>query len=876
MLLSTCVVLAWPVAPESRPTAPPAKPPKLSKKQAQAGRDRARRLVEQDEFGNIPHDALMRAKAQMRALHTDGTVGGLDSAKWTGAGPGNVGGRIRSIVAHPTLANTVFVGSVSGGLWRSTDRGATWSRVDDNMGNLSISSLVVDPANPKVMYAGTGEGLGSDRRGAGVFKSSDTGATWTRLASTNIPQFYFVNRLTFSADGKVLLAATNDGVYRTTDGGTSWAQTLAGFGNIQVYDVRFHATKSNVAVAAYRDYDFFNSTWFSVTAYSTDGGVTWTDSTGISVNALARIELAWHAGYTGAGDGCIYAQRNSGNTTLFRSVDGGKSFVQVSTNTGILGSQGDYDNALWVDPSDTDANVNDDVVVAGGIDLWRSTNGGASFTQISIWWNPSSVHADHHAIVADAGYNGTSNRAVYFGNDGGIFRADDVFTAAGTTGWTKLNNSLAITQFYGASRHPGRDILYGGTQDNGTLMTDANKGPNGWTEAVGGDGGFSASDPTDGNYHYGEYIYGQVSRSSNGGVQGDDIWGGGKSAPYIISEAANNQGLFIAPFVLDPHNSNRLLVGLNSLWQSNDVKAPLTASTGPRWGVIKPATASVDPISAITVDPTDANVIWVGHTNGSIFITRNGLAASPTWNRADTGLPGRYVTRIVVDPKDGKHVYALFGGFTANNIWESSNSGTNWTALSSTPQMPVRDMDIHPNNPGWLYLATEVGLLVSEDAGKTWNSSASPSDVPIDELFWSGGNRLYLATHGRGIFWQAQSVADSVVKGAPCQTGTGNPGGPTLRSTPPIIGNSVTFTLTGAPSGTLFASLESAPYTFLGCQVYLNPNVLIPLTPITGSLKLPVINDPALSGFQFAFQAAAPVSGNTYVTNAVVVTFGYY
>ena len=195
---------------------------------------------------------------------------------------------------------------------------------------------------------------------------------------------------------------------------------------------------------------------------------------------------------------------------MWRSIDGGQSFTQVNTGTMFLGTQGFYGNIIWVNPQDPT------FVLVGGIDLWRSTDSGQNFTQISSWPNSptSSAHADHHMIVADPQFNNSTNKAVFFGNDGGLYRASDVSTVAQTTGWTNMNNGLGITQFYGAAANSAGVIV--GTQDNGSLRSAAN--PNAWTTTIGGDGGFAAADPTDTNYFYTEYVNLGLQRSTNGGA----------------------------------------------------------------------------------------------------------------------------------------------------------------------------------------------------------------------------------------------------------------------------------------------------------------------------------------------------------------------
>lgn len=843
-----------------------------------------RLLSLRDEHGIIPHDALMRAKTQAQGLvarRGTGSAGGLDPTKWTELGPGNIGGRIRAIAIDPVTPTTMLLGSVAGGIWRTTDGGATWSRVDDLLENLAITAILYTPGTPAVLYAATGEGFGNGDaiRGAGIFKSVNGGLDWFRLPATNTPDFYWVNELAISPDASTLLAATGSGMWRSTDGGTTWSKVYGG-PNAHCVDVDFHRTDSSIAVGDFTDYDFGLGTWYTTSIWSTDGGATWQESTGLRTNEYYdRVELAFHRGYSGAGNGCVYALKNaSGTTILERSIDGGATFSQVSTSS-ILGSQGWYDNVLWIDPTDADANPGNDVVVAGGIDLWRSTDGGASFVAISDWtrW-PSSAHADQHIAVEQPGFDGTTNRTVFFGNDGGIWRTDDVYAVTPGSGWVNLNHGLGITQFYGGSRTPTIGVVIGGTQDNGTLRyTDAG-GANAWSTMFGGDGGFCASDPTESRYHYGEYVFLQIHRSTNGGVSASYIWSG------IADAGSGSTANFIAPFVLDPNDPHSMLAGGRSLWRSTNVKSGL-----PLWSAIKPPTPAGDNISAIAVMAGNSNVVWVGHNNGDVWCTRNGTAASPTWqpcdNTSSPALPDRFVTRITIDPGDSNHVYVTFGGFAPDNIWETKDSGATWQALTGLPSAPVRDLEIHPVHGSWLYAATEVGLLVSEDGGATWTSAATPANVSIDELLWSSGS-LYLITHGRGMFRQSPfPAAGTTMVGTPCRVG-GALAGPSLTATAPQLGGTTTFTVgaavPGATAAILISDLSGPPLQISPrcyVQVWLASTITLPFFRIGGAgngkfdLRLPDL--PGYAGVQAMTQAVVSSGGNIDLSNGVKLTFGY-
>ena len=789
-----------------------------------------RNLSLMDENGLIPPDGLMNADKQMDAMRAQQDASGkaITSGAWTWLGPGNIGGRVRSIIIHPTDTNIMWAGSVSGGIWKTTNGGTTWAILDDFMSNMAVSTMVIDPTNPNILYAGTGEGLAcycndySIQQGAGVFKTTDGGTTWTQLSATNTSDWYWVNRLAIHPTNPlILLAATNTGMWKSIDGGTSWVKDAGA--TWYSADVNFNPSDGTKAVTG-EQYD-------GKAYYSTNSGDSWTAATFISGTGSGRVEVA----YAPSNPSIVYASVDVNGGEVWKSTDGGATYSLVNTGQSLLSGQGGYDNIIWVDPT------NADTVVVGGVDLFRSTNGGASFTQISEWWNaPSSAHADQHMIIEKPGFNGTSNTTVFFGNDGGVYRADNVYTVIGTTGWTELNNNLGITQFYGAAGNPTTGKITGGTQDNGVLVYTPAGGTEGWTTMAGGDGGWSAADPIDGNYLYGEYVYAQIGRSSDGGTSSDNIWGGVywngpfKAPPYIITEAKDSKANFIAPFVLDPNNANRLLVGAQSLWRTNDVKAPNTSTTGPAWYVIKTPTTGSSNISAVVVAPGNSDIIWVGHNNGDVYKTTNGTAVTPTWTQVDdTGiptLPNRYVTRITIDKNNTSKVYVTFGGFSADNVYVTTDGGLTWSditgsGLTGLPDLPVRSLVINPNDSNTLYIGTELGIFTSADGGANWALPHNgPTNTPVDELFWMN-TRLVAATYGRGLFYQETdaTVATSLVNSVL----------PTSRTVP--VGNLATIFNTVINAGTNTASgitltMNPAPTgTFVYQQTNCATNAIIGL-----------------------------------------------
>lgn len=705
-----------------------------------AGYRAAQRL---DENGKMAKGALMRAVQQREDLiHSE--RGGVSPAVWTSVGPFNVGGRIRAIVFKPGDPNTIYIGSASGGIWKTTNGGANWTPLDDFMPTLAIGCMIMHPTNSNVIFAGTGEGFWespdgelntSAVRGAGIWKTTDGGGTWNQIPSTNTPDFYGVTRIAVSpTDANTMLATTTTGVWRSTDGGNTWSQRL----NVHAYDVDFHPTDGTKAVCGLHDDGAF---------YSNDGGLTWTQSASFLGH---RTELA----YARSNPTIVYASvGNAGSIRIWRSTNGGVTYTLQAG--AAVSTYEAYNNTLWVDPT----NANN--LVYGGVNLYRSTNGGAGRTQAF-----GSIHADHHAVIESPAFNGTTNRTIFTGGDAGIFRMNDFTTNA----FAWITNGLNITQFYGASINPISGRILGGTQDNYTQLYSGNS--NGWTQTFGGDGGFTATDPTNQNYFYGTVYWALHFRSTNGGTSASYIYNG----PNAIADANNENAVNFENYLyLDPNNPNTLFSCCQRLWRTTNAKA-----TTPDWfsvkGVIPPGRGlrqgpggtkepppahfnPVNPlnISTMVVAPGNSDLIWVGHNNGQLYKTTNGTATNPTWTRMDEGtpLPNRWVSRIVVSPFNANRVYVSFMGWTSANLWVTNDGGATWSDLATTrlPDAPISAFAVHKTMPGWLYAGGDLGLFVSMDDGLTWTvNNQGPAVVPIEELIWKDNNTLMAVTHGRGIW----------------------------------------------------------------------------------------------------------------------------
>ncbi len=678
-----------------------------------------------NEKGEIPEDALMIAKAQRDRLVSPAR--GMAISAWEWLGPGNIGGRTRAVVIDHANPSVMYAGGVSGGVWKTLNGGASWAPLNDFLASIQIGSLAMDPNDSQTIWIGTGEGvIGGSPRGDGVFVSNDGGATFSQLSSTTGNAFDYVNRIVFApGSSTTAMVATNSGLFLTEDAGNTMQQMLS----LRIFDVEYDPTDAMKVVCSASNQ----------VRTSVDGGATWQTATGISPGG-GRVEIA----IAPSNSSIVYA--SVANSGLYRSDDGGATFAQTSATNYMAHpgspSQGWWDNAIWVDPTDADT------VVVGGIDLWRSRDGGATLTRISQWqFAPSSAHADNHWIIHHPDYDGVTNRTVYFGNDGGVYMTSDVYNVSTFLLWQELNNNYGVTQFYSGAGN-ATDRVLGGTQDNGTLVFDGDS--ESWFTMVGGDGTYVAADSELTNYFYGAWQYGNMVRSQNEG----------QSWVYIadgVTDVAAQTSNFVPPFILDPNNQARLIFGGDSLWRTNNARGvPVD------WDIIKP---SIGPnVSAIAIAPGDADLMYVAHTDGSIYKSVDATSPAPTWERLDDGtfLPNRWATRLAIDPGNHNHVYVTFSGFSLGNVWKTEDGGTSWASVSgmgagALPACPMNSIVLDPDIAGRLFVGSDLGVLFSDNDGQTWGTNnLGPANTIVDELFlWNtsdNGTWLVAATHGRGMF----------------------------------------------------------------------------------------------------------------------------
>ena len=721
------------------------------------------------------------------------------AAAWEPLGPGNIGGRTRVLLVDPRDHDVLYAAAVSGGVWKTEDAGASWRPLSDDLANLTVNSLAFDTSDPDVLYAGTGEGYfreevrgtGLPLRGAGIFKSVDAGATWERLPATAGADFHWVNDLVVSvADPRRVYAATRTGVWRSRDGGASWTRVLATTVTGGCLDLAARTDRPGDSLFASCG-TFEQARVYRNTA--AEGAGAWTQvlteagmgrtSLAIApsnqdvVYALAASNLAGPGGTGTQGLHAVFRSTAGGAAGTWQARVRNTSSRKVDTlllTNPIVAAQrecggtadryvtmGWYVNVIAVDP------VNPERVWAAGVDLFRSSDGGATWGPASYWWTappvPSFAHADQHGITFHPLWDGAGNQTMFTANDGGVYRTDNALAPIGTATislcdpshsqvrWTALNHGLGITQFYHGAPFPGGRAYLGGTQDNGTLIGADGDGSDGWRRIFGGDGGYVAVDPSHPATVYVESQGFNLQRSDDGGatfVPATD----GITDPF-------SGFLFITPFVLDPREPARLWTGGRRVWRSND-RAEL-------W---EAASATLDDggcVSAITASPLVEGRVLCGTDEGTLYRNDYAVAAGPGTEWSGVRPRAGFVTSVAFDPADAEVAYATYGGFGGAHVWRSGDAGATWAPLDGSgagalPDVPVHCLLPDPLRPQRLFLGTDLGVLVSLDGGASWAVEHTGFATVVTESLSftraSGGATLLFAfTHGRGA-WRVEAA----------------------------------------------------------------------------------------------------------------------
>jgi photosystem II stability/assembly factor-like uncharacterized protein len=718
---------------------------------------------------------------------------GTLNGSWQPLGPGNIGGRSRALLIHRTQNNLMWTAGVAGGIWKSTDSGASWQPKGDLLVNIAVNSIIEDPIQDNVLYAGTGEGYfnGDGVRGQGIFKSTDYGETWQQLASTDNSNFFYVQKLaaTRHKTKQRIYAATRTGIFRSTDGGANWTKVLdatAVNGCMDLAIQYYQEDKQNYVFAScgtlaqatvWRALDVEQGQTWEAVLSNVDMGRTSLAIAPSNPKVVYALASFYHPAAVSPQDYALLA--------LYRSTDSGApgtwetrvhytdsnklNTIQFSNpvyaflaDCGFGAAnqfinQGWYDNQVAVDPK------NENIVWTAGVDLMRSTDGGKNWGVASYWWfdagDPYYAHADNHAITFHPKYNGASNRKMFVASDGGVYRTDDARAAVGTTlasicgepgadqvTWTSLNNGYQVTQFYHGAIYPDGNTFFGGTQDNGTLRGNLSGGQI-WESIRGGDGGYVAVASDNTNILYAENTAKSLQRSTNGGLSWANISGG-------VTEASGNF-LFIHPFAMDPTNPQRMWYGGAFAWRSNN--------RGTNWTRVSNSFGAR--ISSWAISAADPNRVYVGLQNlsvapassGRIFTTNAAttLAGPVTWASAQPRQG--YVSSVGIDPVNPLIAYATYStynsGTNVGQVFMTADGGATWSRIDlSLPDMPVHSVVAHPTQPNTLYIGTDLGVFVTTDGGVSWmRENTGFANVVVEHLELHNG-RLFAFTHGRSAW----------------------------------------------------------------------------------------------------------------------------
>ncbi|HEY8401749.1 MAG TPA: Ig-like domain-containing protein, partial [Cytophagaceae bacterium] len=668
-----------------------------------------------DENGNIIGDRVgWNEVARFKSEAAKKRTGAVSAGNWTELGPRewnstsswNPGiGRVTCIAVDKKNTNVIYVGSPGGGLWKTTVGGNNWIPLTDNLPVMEVFSVEIDPNNSNVVYMGTA--------GGGILKSTNAGASWVQ-ATAGISSNARINRILVDpTNSNILIAATTTGMYRSTNGGVSWSLTANGEFN----DAEFKPGNTSIVHATGDRY--FRSTNNGVSYIQITNGLPNAGRAFVSVTP-ANPNYVYVVQARGSEFGWFYRSVNSGDsftTMVTGSPSNGTNYFGYSPNGTDTGGQAWYDMAMCV------STTNADEVYIGGIIIWKTTNGGSSFTAMTEWIYPNSrgyTHPDMHALEY-------VNGVVYSGSDGGIYKS----TNAGDD-WTDLSKGLGIRQFYriGCSK-TDPNMISGGAQDNGTSILKST----GWIDWLGADGMETIIDHTNPNIVYGTTQNGGLNKSINGG----------QSRTGISTPSGN--GNWVTPWVMDKSNSSTLYLGYNEVFK--------TTNGGSSWTKISNFGGSSG-LDALEVAPSNSNYIYASK-GSTIWRTTNG---GGSWTNISSGLSGS-ITYITVHPTNPQKIAVSTTG--GSKVFVSSNAGSSWTNYTANlPNISSNCVVFQAENDG-LYVGMGVGVYYRDNTMNEWVSFMSNlPNVSVRELeIHEGTKKIRAATYGRGL-WESPLYSTQV------------------------------------------------------------------------------------------------------------------
>ena len=664
-------------------------------------------------------------------------------------------GRIRGLAIHPTNPDIAYVGAAAGGIWKTTNGGANWADKSGEFNLITFGAIAIDPANPTIIYAGTGETRYSFNmttyEGDGLYKSINGGDNWTKITNGFGAKTQFSDIEVSPTNPNIVLATIgmgywnnpnpdNVGLWRSTDAGINWTRVSDYSG---AFDVAFHPTNGNIAYAS-----FGNNTDLGF-VISTNAGVDWTSSnTGLpAASSRARFQFDISKNNPSVIYGIIYstyADISGMKSGAFKSTNAGASWVQISGGENIAGSyngtavddQGGYDLCIAAHP------VNPQIAFFGNVELSKTSDGSV----ISFIRNPAGyyggvnawddwTHTDIHIIK----FAPSNPNIMYVGCDGGAYKSTN-----GGASFFHVNNGINTIQFARLASHPTNpNVLYGGAQDNGNFRT-VNKGATEWLFVGTGDGMECFVDYSNPDRVFMSTQTGSLKRSTNGGVN----WSG------ILSGYSNTAGM--APFWQHPTESNKIYAAL-------DRSIYMSSNSGTNWSDISGAISDANHLTSVAHSPANTNnmmVVFSSYTTSpKVFISTNeGVDFSDiSANITGSGLTGKLIQRVVADPLNGNTFYIARSSYTDGQIIKTTNLGANWSDISSDlPKISTNAVFADPVNAGQLYVGNDFGIYRSLNGGTNWvRLGMNIPYVPVLSFsYFNNGISRYLraATHGRGAY----------------------------------------------------------------------------------------------------------------------------
>lgn len=670
-----------------------------------------------------------------------------ESAAWRLEGPANIGGRINVVVAHPDNDQILYVGCVAGGIFKTTDGGLHWNPIFDQYSYLSIGTLTLDPVNPDIIYAGTGDpNIGAYVFvGNGVYRSSNGGETWEHLGLEEVgivskiavnPQN--TNEIYVSAMGLPFVRNNDRGLYKSTNGGQTWEQILFVSDNAGIIDMVMDPQSPEIIYAASwnrirNNHESFVTGPDAHIYRTTNGGTDWEILTsGLPEGEFSRIGLTINKNNSNQLL-AIYVGTDLETHGIYQTNNAGQTWSEVSTSSlpgDELGGFGWYFAKIRINP------FNPQQFFLLGVDLYRTDNQGQNWQMSGPIWYTYEFHADKHDLIF------IDENSIIVSTDGGLYRSDD-----GGENFTDIEN-IPNTQFYRIAINPNNPGFYaGGAQDNGTSYGNYLETEN-WIKIFGGDGFQPVFHPSNPNIMYVE--------TQNGGLRfsedafSEDGW----FDDFTMGIQSSDRRSWDMPLIMSPHDPGTLFTGTYRVYkisnspngQWNPISPDLTEGTASRYHVI----------TSLSQSAINAGLIYTGASDGYVHRTLNG---GTNWDNISTNLPVHYVTGVYASPSVENRVYVSHSGYRENeyvpHLHLSENNGDTWQDISGDlPQFAVNRLLIIPGEADTvLFVATDGGVYHTFNGGTNWlRTGISMPVIPVYDLAFEPVNRRVIAgTHARSM-----------------------------------------------------------------------------------------------------------------------------